>query len=102
MVLLSIIAILIFLLLFLAYKLYSFSLVILRIEDSLEDCLDILNQRYISINKVLEREVFFDSLEVRQVIADIKESRDAIIVVANKLTENVTMEKIDEIQEKND
>lgn len=100
MLLISIIIILLFLIIFLVYKLYSFSLVILRIEDSLEDCLDILNEKYINVNKILEKEVFFDSVEVRQVISEIKESRDAIIDVANKLTENVTMEKIDEIQEK--
>ena len=96
---LVLISILISLIVFLLYKLYVFSMLILRIEESIEDSLDILNERYISVNKILEKEVFFDSIEVRQVIEDIKLSRNAIISVANKLTENVQMEKIDEIKE---
>jgi hypothetical protein len=63
--------------------------------------LDILNERYASIGKILKKEIFFDSVEVRQVLADIRESQDAIVRVANELTNNVKMESIDEIEEKN-
>jgi hypothetical protein len=81
--------VLVFVICFLAYKLYQFSLIILRIEDSIEDCLDILNERYSSVSKILQKEVFFDSIEVRQVIADIKASQEAILTVANILTEEM-------------
>lgn len=81
--------VLVFIICFLAYKLYQFSLIILRIEDSIEDCLDILNERYSSVSKILQKEVFFDSIEVRQVIADIKASQEAILTVANILTEEM-------------
>lgn len=82
---------------FLVYKLYQFSLIILKIEESIEDCLDILNERYSSVSKILQKEVFFDSVEVRQVIADIKASQEAIITVANILTKD--MEEINEIED---
>jgi|TARA_Y100000385_G_C13007317_1_gene600030 hypothetical protein len=81
----------------LAYKLYQFSLIILRLEESIEDCLDVLDEKYLSISKVLEKEVFFDSVEVRQVMADIIESQDAILTVANTLTKE--MEEMNENKE---
>ena len=70
-------------------------MLILKIEDSIEDCIDILNERYLSVSKVLEREVFFDSIEVRQVIADLKASQNAIYAVANTLTQNMENPKND-------
>ena len=72
----------------LTYKLYQFSLIILGLEDAIEECLDQLDERYKSIGKILQQEVFFDSVEIRQVINDIKQTHDAILIVANKLTNN--------------
>jgi len=70
----------------LSYKLYQYSLIILNLEDSIEDCLDQINERYQSIGKILQQEIFFYSVEVRQVIADIKQSHTSILEIANKLT----------------
>ena len=67
------------------YLTIKMGMIILTIEDTIEDCLDILDERYNSISKVLEIPIFFDSVEVRQVVGDINMSRDAILVVANKL-----------------
>ena len=53
---------------------------------SIEDSLDILDNRYASISEILERPVFFDSLEVRQVINDISSSREAILLIARSLS----------------
>ena len=47
--------------------------------------LDNLDKKYTSIQKVLDTPLFFDSPQVRQVIADITESRDAVLYVANQL-----------------
>ncbi len=58
-------------------------ILILKVGDALEDSLDILDQRYESMSKVLEKPVFFDSVEVRQVIDDIRISQNAILYVAN-------------------
>tara|TARA_A100001011_G_C14307693_1_gene843973 strand:+ start:1525 stop:1794 length:270 start_codon:yes stop_codon:yes gene_type:complete len=82
----------------LGYKLYRFSIIILQIEESIESCLDILDERYKSMTKIIEKPVFFDSVEVRQVISNIKESRVAILDVANRLTND--MEMLNEIEEK--
>ncbi len=77
---------------FLAWKLYQFSIVLMDVEDAIEESLDILNERYGKMNEILEKPVFFDSVEVRQVIADIRECHRAILIIANKLTRNIGIE----------
>ena len=37
------------------------------------------------MNEILQKPVFFDSLEVRQVIEDIGITRDAVLFIANQL-----------------
>lgn len=101
MILIITLIFLILLITLISYKLYQFSIIILETEEAIEDSLDILNERYISINKILQKEIFFDSVEVRQVLADIKASQEAIVVVANKLTKNVKMEPVNEIKKEN-
>ena len=92
MTLLEILTVCVFLLtialLFSLYKLFKFSMILIKIEDSIEECLDILDERYKSMSEVLEIPIFFDSVEVRRVVNDVKLSRDSLVIVANKLTEN--------------
>ena len=59
------------------------------VEDAVEESLDILNEKYGSMNEILEKPVFFDSIEIRQVIADIKGCHTAILIIANKLTRKI-------------
>jgi hypothetical protein len=63
-------------------------LVILRMQDAIEECLDSIDQRYTSMSKVLEIPIFFDSVEVRQVIDDIGRTRDSLLAIANRLTDD--------------
>jgi hypothetical protein len=67
-------------------------------ESSIEDCLDILNERYEKIYEISERPVFFDSVEIRQVISEIQASHEAVLVIANKLTSGVRLQN--ELQKK--
>jgi len=70
---------------FFAFKAYTFAKVILNIQDAVEDSLDVLDDRYKNIAEILQKPVFFDSLEVRQVIEEIGIARDAVLYVASKL-----------------
>jgi len=88
------IACIIFLLLlvmFLSYKLYTFSIIILNIESAIERSLDILQERYSKMTEIVEKPVFFDSVEIRQVISDIKASREAVLLIANILTSDAEL-----------
>ena len=62
-------------------------ILILKMQDALENSLDILNERYRSISKVVETPLFFDSVEVRQVISDIDKCHESVLYVANILTD---------------
>jgi len=68
------------------YYNYKFARIILRVEDAIEESLDELDARYQAMSEITKRPVFFDSVEVRQVIAEIGHSRDIILKVANRLT----------------
>lgn len=81
----------------LVYKLYQYSLIIINTETAIEECLDILNERYENISAILEKEVFFDSVEVRTVINEIKVSQDAIYQVAEIMIKD---KQIDEKKDK--
>ena len=61
-------------------------------EEALEESLDILNERYSKLNEILSTPVFFDSVEVRQVIAEIRASHEALLVIANKLTYQIGLD----------
>ena len=66
------------------YYAIKFSLIILKIEDAIEESLDIIDERYRSISKILEIPLFYDSPQIRQVINDIKSTRDTLLLIANK------------------
>ena len=76
-------------------------MIILRVEDSIEKSLDMLDSSYSIMNKILERPIFFDSVEVRAVVNEISNSRDAVLLVARELAsisnnENYEKEKKEE------
>ncbi len=68
-----------------SYYALKFARTIIRVEDAIEVSLDVLNDRYGTINKILETPLFYNSPEVRQVLNDISLSRDSILYVANEM-----------------
>ena len=84
---------------FLTYKLVKFSLLILKVEDAVNECVELLDGRYKSMSEILEIPVFFDSVEVRRVISDIRECQNAVVIVANRLTNDIGLKG--EITEEN-
>ena len=67
------------------YYNYKFGRSLIRMEDALEQSLDRLDERYESISKVLEIPLFYDSPQIRQVVADIKSCQQSILYVANEI-----------------
>jgi hypothetical protein len=89
------------LLCFSLYYNYKFGVILLNLEDGIENALDVLDEKYLSISKILNRPVFFDSVEIRQVIRDIKASRESVLYVANILgsIDKNSIEVMDEAEE---
>lgn len=72
--------------------LYRFMQIIMNYEDAIEESLEVLDNAYGNIAKVLEIPVGSDDPFVRTVISEIKRSHDAVLSVANKLTESAKQE----------
>jgi hypothetical protein len=64
----------------------KFGLVILRLEDVIESSIDDLEKCYDSLVKISNKPVFFDSLEIRQCIAEIRKSHGIVRNIASSLT----------------
>ena len=64
---------------------YRFAKILLKMEDSLEEALGVLDQRERAISKILEIPLFYDSPQIRQVVDDIRVSRDSILKVAGQI-----------------
>jgi len=73
---------------FFGYTSYKFGKILLRIQDSINESLDFLDERYLTFSEILQKPVFFDSLEVRQVIQEISITRDTILRIAKQLSES--------------
>jgi hypothetical protein len=81
------------------YLNYKLGKTMLLIQDEIEISLDELDKIYERISKILDIPVFFDSVEVRQVIADINNARNVVLKIADSLS-NVTKDE-DDTQEEN-
>tara|TARA_R110000744_G_scaffold20477_1_gene53777 strand:+ start:2530 stop:2841 length:312 start_codon:yes stop_codon:yes gene_type:complete len=75
------------------YYCIKFARALLKTTESIEVALDIFDTRYASISKILQIPLFYDSHEVRQVLTDIEQCRDAILQVAD------IVGKIEQIEE---
>jgi hypothetical protein len=82
----SVIAIETVLLIVASYFAYQNAVIILRVQDAIEESLDVLDKRFESISKILKIPLFYDSPEIKRAVEDIRKSREAILFVANQLT----------------
>ena len=81
------------LLLIACYYCFRFAMTILNVQDAIEASLEVLDERYNSMTKILETPLFYDSPEIRRVLEDIKVSRDAVLYIANELTNDMASEE---------
>lgn len=58
-----------------------------EINIQVEESLDIIDASYASVSKHLESPVLFDDPVVIAMIRDVKQAKDAMLLVANKVTE---------------
>lgn len=68
------------------YFCIKFALILIELRDAIESSLDIIDEKYYSISKILEIPVFYDSKEVKLALYDLEAARNALLIVANKLS----------------
>ena len=78
------------------YFCFKFAMIILKVQEVIEESLDILDERYKNMSEILQRPLFYDSSEVRSVLEDINYSRAAIHNIAISLVKNFEVTKDDE------
>lgn len=78
---------------FLCRYIYKFAMIIFDVEDAVDSSIELLNQRVKTMNEILSKPVFFDSIEVRSVIKEIETTRNQVIEIGNVLTRSVNNEK---------
>jgi len=75
--------------------------IIFSTEDAIEKSLDILDNLYGEMTKIAEKEIFFDSPEVRHAVSTIHSARGAVLYVANALA-SIDMSAIQELEDEED
>ena len=83
-----IIIFLIFLLLLSTFYCIKFALIIIKMQETIEESLDVIDQKYSNISKILEIPIFFDSPEIKSVLRELEDTRNSLLYVANELTNN--------------
>ena len=83
-----------------SYYAIKFGLILLRVQDSLEECLDILDERYYTMGQILEIPLYHDTPEIKRVREDIATSQNAVLEVASKLTKNFIDDKENLVEER--
>jgi hypothetical protein len=69
-----------------AYYAVKFGLLLLRLEDDIEASLDDIDESFQALSEILQKPIFFDSIEVRQCILEIQKCRSIVVNIANRLT----------------
>jgi hypothetical protein len=77
-------------------------MIVLSTEEKLTNILDTIDEEYMEISKVLEKPVFFDSVEVRQVMKSIDNVRNTFLNISNYIIEDFKSEDIEDGDEKAD
>jgi len=90
---LYIIGLLLLLCVVVSYYTAKFALLILETEKKLTESLDAIDEEYMEISKILEKPVFFDSQEIRQVISSIENVRSTFLNISAYIIEDYKEEE---------
>ena len=77
--------ILLILLIGVSYFALKLAKIIFRLEDQIEESLDIIDSCYSRISEASETQVFSDEPLVKNFMNDLSMSRDALLLIANKI-----------------
>lgn len=74
----------------------KFGRMLFKFEDNINESLDIIDRSYKRISQVLELPLTFDDPYIRQIVEDLKQVREAVLLVARKISLSDKDEKQDE------
>jgi hypothetical protein len=91
-----IISVLSILLLFFIYFSIKFALIILRMQDVIENSLDLIDEKYRKISDIHNIPVFFDSPEIKRLLREIEDTKYVILDIARNLSSTASNDKEDD------
>lgn len=68
------------------YYLIKFGIIIINVQETIEECLDIIDEKYSKVVQILEIPIFFDSPEIKQLLKELGHIKLSILHIANKLS----------------
>ena len=77
----------------LAKKLYELGMIILQVQDTLEESLDVIDVRSESMEKILSIPLFSDSPEIKSIQRDMIACKDAMLGIAYALSSSINAEE---------
>lgn len=83
------------LVLFFGFYCIKFALIILRTKEAIEESLDLIEEKYQNINKILEIPIFYDSKEIKSVVYDLEDLKDTFLYIANQMAGEKNIEEED-------
>ncbi len=84
--------VLVFVLVFYCIK---FALIIIRTKEAIEESLDLIDEKYQNISKILEIPIFYDSKEIKSVVVDLEDLKDTFLYIANQMAGENNIEEED-------
>lgn len=82
-----------------AVKLYTLGLTILRVQDVLEESIEVFDNRVESMEGILAIPLFSDSPEIKSLQKDMIACRDATLDIAYALSNTMNKEETQEVEE---
>lgn len=80
----------------LLYYLYKFALTIIEMQDVLNESLDLIDNKYRNISKILDTPIFYDSSEVKRILKELEDVKVLILYIANKLANSLNKKEIND------
>ena len=80
-----------FLFLSFSFSLYfciKFAIIIIKMQEVIEESLDIIDEKYNNLSKILEIPLFHNNTEIKNAINEVQETRDVLLYIANQLVKD--------------
>ena len=93
-------AVLILISAFSIYFCIKFAIIIIKMQEVIEESLDIIDQKYNNLSKILEIPLFHNNTEIKNAIKEVQETRDVLLYIANQLVKdkNTLKEEVSDIE----
>ena len=71
-----------------SYFCIKFAIIIIKMQEVIEESLDIIDEKYNNLSKILEIPLFYNNTEIKNAINEVQETRDVLLYIANQLVKD--------------